>query len=211
MPPGFHPNLATEIIYSLVVLIACLLIYFEVSKLYKLTDYKGIRYFQNTFLFFAIAYFFRFLSKPVVRSLFGIRMYYFNILILLVFVYASCVAVFYLIYSLVWKRLGGLWVEVLIHIISVVIALAVLLTGNIWIFIIVNLALLIYAFIAVNLQRKNKKFKMYLIYLLIVVFSILNLVDILVPNFLFGLQLWIYIFSVVLFMFLLYKVLKEVK
>ncbi len=209
--PPLQPNFGTEIIYSIVVLTICLMIYFEVNKFFKLTEYKGISYFQNTFLFFAIAYFFRFLAKPVVRSLFSIRMYFFNTIILLVFIYASCVAVFYLVYSLVWKKFGVVNGEILIHLIAVVIALIVLLTGNVLFFIVVNIVLLIYALVVVFLERKNKKFKMYFIYLLLVIFSILNIIDILVPNFIFGLQLWIYIFSIVVFLILLYKVLKEIK
>lgn len=207
----FQPNFGTEILYSVVILAICLIIYFEVNKFFKLTDYKGIGYFQNTFLFFAVAYFFRFLAKPVVRSIFGIRMYYFNIIILLVFIYASCTAVFYLVYSLVWKKFGKINGEILIHIIAVIIALFVFLTGNVLLFIFVNIVLLIYAFVVVSLERKNRKFKMYLIYLLLVIFSILNIVDLLVPDFIFGLQLWIYIFSIVVFLGLLYRVLKEVK
>jgi hypothetical protein len=50
---------------------------------------------------------------------------------------------------------------------------------------------------------------MYAIYLMLFVFWILNIVDIIIPRFLEMVRLLIYLVSIFLFMFILYKVLRK--
>ncbi len=65
MPP-FHlidpTMLAVELGYTLIVVFICFIIYFKTREIYDLTKYEGIEYFRNTFLFFGLAYIFRFLN-----------------------------------------------------------------------------------------------------------------------------------------------------
>ncbi len=51
--------LATELLYFLVVVGICLIIYLKTRGLYKLSQHKGLFHFRNIFLYFAIAYSFR--------------------------------------------------------------------------------------------------------------------------------------------------------
>ena len=47
--------LGTELIYSFVIIICSLMVYFGTKELYELSSYKGIKYFRQAFLFFAIS------------------------------------------------------------------------------------------------------------------------------------------------------------
>jgi len=70
-PPLFliNPNFLIELVYSVILTISCLIIYFKTSEIYKLTSHKGIKYFRMTFLFFAASYFLRFFTKMFVLGL----------------------------------------------------------------------------------------------------------------------------------------------
>ena len=58
----FNPiRLIPELIYTTIIVIFCYLIYHKTKEIYNLTKYKGIHYFRNTFLFFALAYASRFI------------------------------------------------------------------------------------------------------------------------------------------------------
>ena len=54
------PQIGAELIYSFVIIACSLMVYYGTKELYELSSYKGIKYFRQAFLFFAIAYFFRY-------------------------------------------------------------------------------------------------------------------------------------------------------
>ena len=56
-------GMGAELIYSFVIILCSLLIYFETKELYELSSHKGIKYFRRSFLFFGIAYFVRYFIK----------------------------------------------------------------------------------------------------------------------------------------------------
>jgi hypothetical protein len=58
-------------------------------------------------------------------------------------------------------------------------------------------------------KHKKKKLNLYVIYLLLFIFWILNVIDILIPRFLQTFQIIIYISSLGIFLSILYKVLKN--
>ena len=85
------------------------MIYFGTKEIYDLSSYKGIKYFRQAFLFFAIAYFFRFLIEFVVISfntneIFEIYPIVLGYFALFIFMYLSSISIFYLIYSISWKK-----------------------------------------------------------------------------------------------------------
>jgi hypothetical protein len=51
--------LATELVYFLVVVGICLIVYFKTRDLYRVSQHKGLFHFRNIFLYFALAYSFR--------------------------------------------------------------------------------------------------------------------------------------------------------
>src|SRR4030042_1399496 len=123
-------GLGTEIIYSFVIIICSLMVYFGTRELYELSSYKGIKYFRQAFLFFAVAYFFRSFIKFVMDYFKISRILDFSPMIfgqfsLLLFMYFSSMAVFYLIYSLMWKKWNGSSKKIyLFHALAVIISLA---------------------------------------------------------------------------------------
>lgn len=213
-----------EIIYSFVIILCSLMIYFGTKELYELSSHKGIKYFRQAFLFFAIAYFLRSSIKFIIH--------YFNLnalleictgelrliaglLALFIFMYFSSIAIFYLLYSVMWKKWEGdsgrIW---LFHILAFAISGLVIVFRNVEVYLLMNLILLSFVvatFYISRVQNKKKKSKhnLHIIYTLLFSFWVLNIIDILVPVFFQGFQLIIYLASITLFLLMIYKVLKK--
>jgi len=227
MPPGpiFFNNYAIwiEMIYSLVVLLSCWLIYARTREMYELTSYKGIKYFRNTFLFFGITYAVRFFMHLLMtfrinprlfeHIAFGIRDFSFFIMI-----YASSMAAIYLIYSIFWKKLEKYEFSnvYIFHMAAIIIALLSLLRNSPGIFLsfqsLLFLLLIIISFVNYRKTRNKGSFsQLYLLYLFIFALWIVSNIIEFITFFSAGTGLIIYGISVILFIILLVKVLKKVK
>jgi hypothetical protein len=219
--PTISLGIGAEIIYSFVVILCSLMIYFGTKELYDLTSYKGIKYFRQAFLLFAIAYLFRFVIEFVVLSfnlheileIYPLVLGYFA---LFIFMYLSSISIFYLIYSMSWKKFKNKPRMIfMFHAIAIVIALASIFFQNELFYIGLNVLLLISAIIMVGIASYNQKHKpkkknnLLMTYLLLFIFFILNVFNILVPIFLESLKLVIYLISLGIFLTILYKVLKK--
>lgn len=230
MPPGriiidqlaqqvTQANLATEILYAFIIIAISLIIYFATKEYYNLSNHKGIQHFRLAFLFFAIAFFFRSFIKLVLASLnmhiFEFAPQFLGILSLLLFMYASSMAIFYLLYSVMYKKWNGdkIWI---FHSLAIVIALTTLVIKNS--FIILGAHIVLFIFISIityisyiESKKKRKSHHLHGIYILLFIFWILNILDLLVPNVLTAFQLLIYIISVSVFLTILYKVIKKIR
>ena len=217
MPPRFlnYPSLGIDFIFSLVVLVSCALIYFRTKELYDLTAHKGIKYFRNTFLFFGIAFAIRFIFHLILSA--GINPILFRPLTwgilefaFFAMAYASTMALIYLIYSIFWKKIDKYFKDrvYLLHIIALAIAFLSI-TSEPILFLAFQAALYILLIIISIINYRKTKSKIYLVYLLIfalwIINSILEFVIFITP--LFGLIL--YGVSIVLFLEVLIKVLRE--
>jgi len=218
------PGFGTEIIYSLVIIVCSLMIYFGTNELYELSSHKGIKYFRQAFLFFALAYFFRSFIKFIIiyfnvgtildisPRTFG---FVFGQMTLIVFMYFSSMAIFYLLYSVMWKKWNGNSKKIyLFHLLAFIIALSSILFRNPFVYLGMNLLLLffvIFTFYVSYKQSKQKRTKhnLHVIYTLLFSFWTLNVIDILIPEFFQMFQLFIYIASLIIFLIMLYKVLKK--
>ncbi|MFA5953349.1 MAG: hypothetical protein WC812_02030 [Candidatus Pacearchaeota archaeon] len=228
MPPQFKPlqssfaslGLGTEVMYSFIIILLCLIIYFGTRELYNLSEHRGIKYFRFSFLFFAIALFFRSIIKFLLiffnnqAIVFEFTEKGFVTATALLFMYFSSLALFYLAYSLVWdKWKSKLNREYFAHISALLIAVITLLTNNVWVYIILNLLILIVGGILIYITRKKRFGKinnfLYMIYFLLSAFWVLNMVDILVPSVFQPFQLLIYLLSILVFSLILYKVLRK--
>lgn len=225
----FMPGeMGAELIYSFVIVVCSLMVYHATKEMYELTSYKGIKYFRQAFLFFAIAYFLRYSIKffqiffnlrgvPEIspQHMGGMPPFIFGWLSLFVFLYFSSMAVFYLLHSIMWKKWSRSTLRsYLFNIISLIIAFIGASFGGRQMYLILNILLfLLVSFIlfAAYKDSKNKKKgkNLFIIYLLLFVFWILNVIDTLLPRFLQFYQLLIYLASILLFMIILYKVLKK--
>jgi len=224
MPPGIgmmnQMGFGIEILYSFVIIACSLMIYYGTRELYELSSYKGIKYFRKAFLFFAIAYFFRSFIKFIINYFSVSRIMdfaprEFGILTLFAFMYFSSMAIFYLLYSVIWKKLdrqpNGIY---LFHVFALIIAFISIILPTVGTYLILNLILLVFAIFTVyiskqNISKKSRGSGLYVIYILLSVFWIFNILDILVPSFVQQFQLAIYLISSGIFLTILYKVIKQ--
>ena len=217
---AFVTGFGAELIYSFVIIVCSLMVYFETKKIYELSSHKGIKYFRQAFLFFAIAYFFRSLIKFIlvffnIRTISEFSPILFGPITLFIFIYFSSMAVFYLLYSVMWKRWNGNSKMIyLFHAIAIVISIIsissrrneVLFGINILLFILISFIV----YIAYkDSKTKKKRNNLYVIYMLLFAFWILNIIDILIPFFLEKFRLLIYLASSGIFLAILYRVLKR--
>jgi hypothetical protein len=217
-------NISTEILYSFIIIVCSLMIYYGTKEIYELSSYKGIKYFRMAFLFFALAYFFRSSIKLIlfyfnVRGIFSISPKLLNPLIshltLILFMYFSAMAIFYLLFSVMYKKWNYENRIYLFHIVAVFLAVFSVISRNPFSYLGLNLLLLVFVLVVVYISYKNSKKKtkghnLYVIYILLLFFWILNIVDILIPTFFQNFQLLIYLISSGIFLLMLYKVLKKV-
>jgi len=213
-----------EILYSFVIIVCSLMIYFGTKELYELSSHKGIKYFRLSFLFFAIAYFFRSFIKFIVmyfniETIFNFSPKTFGILFgpatMFVFMYFSAMAIFYLLYSVMWKKLEKSPNKIyLFHFFAFIISLITIIFMNPFVYLWMNLLLLSCVIFIYYLSRKQSKIKkskhnLHIIYTLLFSFWVLNIIDILIPTFFKTFQLFIYLASIFLFLLMLYKVIKK--
>ena len=193
------------------------------SELYSLSKHKGIEYFRKSFLFFAIAYGFRSLIKYITLNLdiprileVYPRAFYFGLgkFTLLVFMYFSAMAVFYLLYSVIWEKCEKQRFKTTpFHVLAIIIALISTHFPNPLVYLGINLFLLLFLILTFKLSKKQhankKKSGLHVIYTLMFFFWTTNILDILIPNFLKTFQLLMYMFSAGIFLSMLYKVLRK--
>jgi len=219
--PSINLGIGAEIIYSFVIIFCSLMIYFGTREIYDLSSYKGIKYFRQAFLFFAIAYFFRLFIQFVVASfniheileLYPLAIGYASILI---FMYFSTMSIFYLIYSVKWKRWeNNSKMIYFFHAIAILISLATIIFDKPYFYLGLNAVLFVSAGILIFLSSRTQKSKSRRknrfdkVYLLLLVFLVLNIINILVPIFLETVKLFLYLTSLSIFFVILYKVLKK--
>jgi len=94
-----------KVFYGLLISIICFIIVSKAHRLYHLSFYEGIRYFRNAFLFFGIAFIFRYIIGGFAN--FGIISTDFLVPITILFEFFLLMAGFFLLYSLIWKRIEG--------------------------------------------------------------------------------------------------------
>ncbi|MBW2973740.1 hypothetical protein KY346_05070 [Candidatus Woesearchaeota archaeon] len=218
MPPMFHNPMwfATEVVYTLVVLFLCFLIYFKTRELYDLTKHKGIYYFRNTFLFFGLAYVFRFIFGLIRMTdrwvdIIHIPRWAMMPAMILFTGYFSTMAILYLIYSTAWKRISSKEFFIVANILAVLIAVAAALSPPI--FLITQAVLLVVAIVlSLILRKKAKLSKTALLYFLLFAFWIISLILVVPGRALnFETRIALEVISVALFGILYYKVSKWTK
>jgi len=214
------PQIGAELIYSFVIIICSLMVYYATKEMYELSSYKGIKYFRQAFLFFAIAYFFRyfiqfFLFLFNLRDILEFSPMDIGWISLFIFIYSSSMAVFYLLYSVMWKKWNHSKSKIILfNLVALIFALIGTSFREINLSLIINLILLAFVLFILLIAHKNSKGKqktksLFIVYLLLFIFWVLNIIDILIPRFLELYRLIIYIASILLFMIILYKVLKK--
>ncbi len=184
MPP-YHliepTRLVVELVYTLIVVFLCFTIYYKTREIYDLTKYEGIKYFRITFLFFGLAFLFRFISVFVM--LMGITFdieissYLFRIFPLVFNGYFSTMAILSLIYSIIWKELHFKHMLILSNAIAIIISGIAFFSREPDLLILTQAVLLFFTILmAVNFYRRSKKISgLFILYILFSLFWIVNL------------------------------------
>jgi len=203
-----------EVVYSIIITVLCLLIYHKTKEMYKLTKDKGLWYFRNSFLFYALAYVFRFfllfLRPSSITSVHDLPI----IAIVLLFAtgYSSTIAIIYLAMSVLWKRMGRFKSDYVIHGIAFIISIIAFASRSHLFLVIVQLILLI-VIIAISILWKRvikkKHFVITSIYVLLFIFWVANLMSWGPPGFPHSsIRIILRVISVTIFFVIFYKVFK---
>ncbi|MEN7982661.1 MAG: hypothetical protein ABFQ65_04390 [Nanoarchaeota archaeon] len=209
-----------ELIYSFVIIVCSLMIYFSTKEMYELSSHKGIKYFRMAFLFFAVAFFFRFSIRFLlmffnIPRTFEFSHRFIGTSTLFLFLYASSMAIFYLLYSLIWKKWKFKKIGIYaFHFLALIISIISISTQNIGILLSLQFILFLFvtllSYLSHKVSKKKKNPQLHLIYLLLFGFWIFNILDVLIPNFFALSQIFIYLFSLGIFLFITYKVLRTI-
>jgi hypothetical protein len=223
MPP-FHlidpTKLGAELGYTLIVVFLCFMIYFKTREIYDLSKHEGINYFRITFLFFALAYIFRFLhifsilvnltfDNDLLMDVF--RIFPFS---LVLNGYFSTLAILSLIYSIIWKKLHIRHTLLLFNAIAILISCIAFISRSPSILILAQAVLLIFTIIlACYFYIRSRKFsQLFILYVLFLLFWVVNLFALGTRRFIpFEIQTAFQIISIAMIGIIYYKVARWTK
>ncbi|PKL54713.1 MAG: hypothetical protein CVV36_00455 [Candidatus Methanoperedenaceae archaeon HGW-Methanoperedenaceae-1] len=184
MPP-YHlidpTRMLVELSYTLIVVFICFSIYYKTREIYGLTKYEGIKYFRITFIFFGLAFLFRFISIFVMLMgmTFDIEIsrYLFRIFPLVFNGYFSTMAILSLTYSMVWKELQIKHMLIVSNVIAIIISGIAFFSRSSYLLIEAQAVLLIFTVImALFAYSRSKKIsQIFILYVLFFLFWIVNL------------------------------------
>jgi hypothetical protein len=177
-----------EAVHSIVIAIICFVILAMTKNLQDLSEYKGLKAFRKTFLFFGIACVVKVLTRHLALSLF----LYPGLLEMpelvisagaALMIYTHLMAIFYLLYSIHWKNLEGNWKNkpLLMHISAALISIAVTFIAVSEVYLLMQVFLIAYGVGIIHSKANRKKSAVLGIYELLMVFWTLNVVDSLLP------------------------------
>ena len=184
MAPPLHMNpmmLSTELLFTIIAVIFCFIIYFKTREIYKLTKYRGIKYFRGAFLFFGLSYLLRFIFGLIRFS--GIAFNFFlpremfALLFILPLGYFSTIGILYLIFGSIWKRFNSKFLLALGHVIAVMLSIISFITRSHRMLLYLQTALLIIAVVlSFFMHKKEKKITgIRVLYLLVSALWLINL------------------------------------
>ncbi len=220
MPPHFFDLhiLIIEPIFTLVTVIFCFLIYFKTKESYDLTRYKGIGYFRDAFLFFGLSYVLRFVFSLVFFSTIVFDLIpsreIFSPFFIFLLGYFSTMGIFYLIFSLVWKKFNNRNMLIFGHSIAVLLSVISFITRSHMMIIYLQCILLVIAVVLSFVMHMGRKklSKTKLLYLLVAGLWLINLlvIDRRKP-FSSGLDIFFEAVSLAVFAVIYHKILKWIK
>jgi hypothetical protein len=221
-PPHLNPIIfSTELLFTIIAVIFCFIIYFKTREIYNLTRHKGIRYFRDAFLFFGLSYVVRFIfSLAMFSSLafdFIVPRNMFGPLFILPLGYFSTMGIFYLIFSSIWKRFNNKAMLIIGHIIAVTLSVVSFITRSHMILLYLQSILLIIAVIlSFTAKKEGKKLSgAKILYILVAALWLINLWIIdkggRRPPFSPGTEIFFHLISLIVFIIIYYKVSKWLK
>lgn len=220
----FDPfRISTELIYTLIIVALCILIYYKTREMYSLTKHKGIGFFRLAFLFLGFSFIMRLvpISMRIVDFETAHSLMHIMPITLAFTGYISTIAFLYLFMSTIWKKIDHLntnYVLIYMHVLALAITILTLITRSPWIMLYTHIVLLLLAVIMsfvnnVKKRKIRKKFShTFAIYSLMVLFWIINLFPLIRPRFLpMEFKIGIQIIPIIIFALIYYKVSKWTK
>ena len=169
-----------EAISSILIIVLCLLIFHKTKEMYQLTKDKGLLYFRYSFLFFALAYVFRFclffLRQSSIASVHDLPII--TVALLFATGYSSTVAILYLTMSELWKIMGRFKPSYVVHGMAVIISILAFASKSQLLVAMVQLVLLMGIIVISILWKqvsKRKHLVITSIYVMLFLFWIANL------------------------------------
>ena len=207
-----------ELLYTFIVVVLCFLIYFKTKEIYDLTGHQGIKFFRYAFLFFGLAYVSRMFLYFLVISdtAFDLILPMKTVMAVsaLVVGYLSTMALLYLTYNTVRKRIAFEHFLHISNVIALIIAGFAFVSRSTILVLMLQLLILVFAMIASFVDRESgkKRMPMRAIYFLIFVFWLVSLFIVgprrVIP---FEVTLASQVISIGVFLIIYYKVSKWVK
>lgn len=218
-PPHFFDPFAfgAELAFTVVAVAFCFAIYSRTRELYDLSKYEGIRYFRDSFLFFGLSYATRFLFALLMFSRaafdFLLPRWLLAPFFILPMGYFSTVAIFYLVFSLVWKEFNNRRMLIFGHAVSLLLPALAFLTRSHLILLYLQAALLVFAMGLVFSVRKERKrvTPARVWYFLVFALWLFSLLEIGPRRGLFGLNVFFQAVSLLVFIALYHKISKRIK
>ena len=172
-------KIGSEILYTFVIVMICTLIYLRTKEIYSLTKHEGIKYFRNGFLFFGLAYISRIILYLVSLTFwafeFFIPGYLYHPIAMIAVSYLSTMALFYITYSIVWKKIRYKHFVLFANLLAFLISVLAFISRSPLIIGLVQLILLVSIIIFSIFMHNKSKSHSKLLYLLIAIFWLLNL------------------------------------
>jgi len=208
-----------KVFYGLIIGLICAVIVIKTNRLFQLSLYQGIRYLRNAFFFYGIAFIVRYILGAV----------YFKDYILLnsylmegIFEFFLVMGGFFLLYSLLWKKLekGGSFSSLfnlrmmIFYIMAFVIVFLDYLWGTYSFMFFSQIILFSYASMIsyVNYKEKGRKGKFLKFYFIAMVLSlvawILNALLVLYLDWHRGVLINVYVINIIIFLLFLYGVVR---
>lgn len=208
----------TELIFTILAVFFCFLIYFKTKEVYELTKHKGIKYFRDSFLFFGLSYVLRFFFGLIMISTiafdFMIPREIIGPLFILPLGYFSTMGILYLMLSSIWKRFNTHKILFVGHMMAILLSVASFMTRSHIILLLFQCILLILVIIISFLKQSESEHitKTKILYFLLAGLWLVNLLIIdnrrPIP---FGLDIFFQIVSLVVFYIIFQKISKWLK
>lgn len=215
MPPLYEPlAFIIETAFTILAVIFCSLIYIKTKESYELTKYQGIKYFRDAFLFFGLSYLLRFVFSLIFLSRiafdFILPREIFIPLFILPLGYFSTIGIFYLIFSLVWKKFNNRNMLIAGHGIAILLSLISFNTRSHFMLIYLQSFLLVIAIVWSFLVQNKKLSQTKILYILVFVLWLINLL-ILGNRHHSPFDILAMIVSIAVFITVYYKIVKRIK
>lgn len=182
MQPYFNPLKAImELVFTLIFVIFCFLIYRKTKESYELTKYEGIRHFRDAFLYFGLSYIFRFLLSILMLSIFTFDIlnprFFVMPLFILVMGYFSTMGIFYLLISTAKEQFSDKRLILFGHVTAVVVSVVSFFTrSHFMLLYLQSVILVLVLLLGFSVKSTHKRFsQIRVLYILTSVLWLLNL------------------------------------